>query len=124
MRRVVASIVEAGRVREGPYGSDASSGLQGAFFVRALTGIRLKIIACDGADPEARGWEHVSVSCEGRCPDWEEMVFVKELFWNNTETVVQFHPQKEKHINVHPYVLHLWKRVDREFELPPPELIA
>src|SRR5690349_6482303 len=30
------------------------------------------------------GWEHVSISIpsEDRCPTWEEMCFVKDLFWN------------------------------------------
>ena len=27
------------------------------------------------------GWEHVSVSLARRCPTWEEMCMVKDIFW-------------------------------------------
>ena len=39
-------------------------------------------------------WEHVSVSLPDRCPTWEEMCFIKDLFWNSDECVVQYHPPK------------------------------
>lgn len=69
-------------------------------------------------------WEHVSVSLENRCPTWEEMREVKEMFWKDTETVFQFHPAKQYYVNAHPYVLHLWRRIDEETELPPSNLLA
>ena len=39
------------------------------------------------------GWEHVSVSLPGqsRCPRWDEMCFIKDLFWAEDECVVQYH---------------------------------
>lgn len=64
-------------------------------------------------------WEHVSVSAKGRCPTWEEMQAVKELFWRDDETVVQFHPCKAEYVNNHEYCLHLWKRAGERIELPP-----
>ena len=79
----------------------------------------LRIIS-SGADL----WEHVSVSCKDRCPTWEEMAKVKELFWGDKETVLQFHPRKDKYRNVHPYCLHLWKRRDENHELPPQWMIG
>lgn len=63
-------------------------------------------------------WEHVSVSLPHRCPTWDEMVFVKDLFWNEDETVIQFHPKKSEYVNNMPYCLHLWKPL-KELELPP-----
>ena len=69
------------------------------------------------------GWEHISVSRPNRTPDWAAMQRIKELFWGDNETVVQFHPRKDKYVNFHPHVLHMWRRVDVEFELPPRELI-
>lgn len=83
----------------------------------------LKIIACDGADT---GWEHVSVSVKLRtekCPSWDEMCFVKSLFWEDDECVVQFHPPKKDYVNVHPGVLHLWKCVNQPFPMPPRECV-
>ena len=65
------------------------------------------------------GWEHVSVSLKsGKIPNWEEMCFVKDLIFDESETVVQFHPKKVKHVN-NAEVLHLWKQTDKEYELPP-----
>ena len=75
-------------------------------------------------NPESKGWEHVSVSCAERCPTWEEMSKVKEMFWSDTETVIQFHPRKEADVNFHPYCLHLWKMANTEFLLPPKELLV
>jgi len=51
------------------------------------------------------------------------MVMVKDLFWGEDETVVQFHPKKARDVNCHPFVLHLWKKVGTDHELPPPALI-
>jgi len=70
------------------------------------------------------GWEHVSVSVRkrNRCPTWEEMCHVKKLFWDEDETVVQFHPGKE-YVNNHPYCLHMWK-APYSTELPPTEYIG
>ena len=68
-------------------------------------------------------WEHVSVSLVDRCPTWDEMAMVKNLFWGERETVLQFHPKKERYKNCHPYCLHLWKKTGIDHELPPDELI-
>jgi len=70
------------------------------------------------------GWDHVSVhTSECRPPTWAEMCFVKNLFWNPDETVVQYHPSKDKYKNLHPYCLHLWKPQKRTVPQPPVELV-
>ena len=68
-------------------------------------------------------WEHVSVSVIGKnfCPSWEEMCFVKNLFWMPTECVVQFHPPEAEYVNNHPYCLHLWKP---PYDVPTPPSIT
>ena len=71
------------------------------------------------AAPKSTDWQHVSVSLPNRCPNWQEMCFVKDLFWNEGETVVQFHPKKSEYKNLHPHCLHLWKMRAFEYELPP-----
>ncbi len=79
----------------------------------------LKVIANDGLET---GWDHVSVSLFGdsqKCPSWNEMCRVKELFWDDDECIVQFHPAKSDHINLHNGCLHLWKYVHGEFPTPP-----
>lgn len=64
-------------------------------------------------------WEHVSVSLPNRCPTWEEMCFIKDLFWDEDETVIQFHPPKKNYVNEHKFCLHLWKPTHFEQRLPP-----
>ncbi len=54
-------------------------------------------------------WEHVSVSLKNRCPTWEEMCFLKSLFWDDDECVVQYHPAKKDYVNIFKTCLHLWK---------------
>lgn len=81
------------------------------------------------------GWEHVSVSIKkvtgnkisgeaNRCPTWQEMCIVKYKFWSDEETVMQLHPPISEYISTHPYVLHLWKPIDKEIPRPEGILIG
>jgi hypothetical protein len=77
------------------------------------TGATLNVLAVSGevsrADlGDAHAWDHVSVSTERRTPNWQEMCFVKRIFWADDETVMQLHVPAAEHINAHPYTLHLW----------------
>jgi hypothetical protein len=73
------------------------------------------------------GWEHVSVSVALpgrqalRCPTWDEMCYIKSIFWDPEDCVIQFHPAKNEYVNRHPYVLHLWRPTD--LKIPTPEKI-
>jgi hypothetical protein len=93
-------------------------------------GRTLKIIASDGLPdstptPDLDGWEHVSVSLNGRreIPSWEEMCLVKDLFWHESECVCQFHPPRAVYVNRNPYVLHLWRNIKQPFPTPPSILV-
>jgi len=121
MRKQPNLRVEGYRLNETPLGKSPYGANHGLFQIG-----QLKVISSGNADdnPWSAGWEHVSVSCMDRIPTWVEMCKVKELFWRDDETVIQFHPRKDKYINQHPYTLHLWKRGDSEYELPPAELIG
>jgi hypothetical protein len=94
---------------------------KGLFFIptkaSSLSGPKLKVLSSPFKKSE--GWQHVSVSLPNRCPTWAEMDRVKELFWGEDETVVQFHPKKSEYVNNHPNCLHLWKKIGTEHELPP-----
>lgn len=101
------------RVTTGPFRSDERDGNNGAFFIEGAKGDRLLVIASDGG-----GWEHVSVSCRDSTPSWDDMCEVKSIFWDDDDTVVQFHPKKSEYVNFHPHCLHLWKQTGEEFKLP------
>lgn len=53
-------------------------------------------------------WEHVSVSSK-RIPTWDEMCYIKNLFWDENDCVVQYHPPKIDYVNLAKTCLHLWK---------------
>lgn len=69
------------------------------------------------------GWDHVSVSLHNRCCTWDEMCQVKDIFFHEDECVLQYHPTKKDYINIHPYVLHLWRPQDTEIVMPPKEFV-
>lgn len=117
--------LEQFRNRTGLMGSTTNH-THGAFFIpRGRT--MLTIIASAGDESTGITWEHVSVRAEdykgSRCPIWAEMCFVKDLFWNEEECVVQYHPARSEYVNQHPHVLHLWKQ-PLGTELPRPPKIA
>lgn len=74
---------------------------------------------------EGPRWEHVSISLQPgivapRCPIWEEMCIVKDLFWDAEDCVVQFHPPRSEYVNESAYCLHLWRPVGVAVLRPPP----
>jgi len=106
--------VEECRTQHPPYTSNEGAPF-GAFLI-PYRSVHLKVMACDGKET---GWDHVSVSLPNRCPNWEEMCFIKSLFFGEDETVIQFHPKASEYVNVHPHCLHLWKKFGVDAELPP-----
>jgi hypothetical protein len=118
MRNIVASKLVEGRIRHGDYGTTERDGLMGAFQIIGPTGVPLRILS-SGTGEVAEGWEHVSVSTRDRIPNWEEMSFVKELFWRDEEWVVQYHPARSHYVNFHPHCLHLWRPIEAELPTPP-----
>lgn len=80
-----------------------------------MTGLRhCTVIASWGG-----GWEHVSVCPANRCPDWEEMSQIKDMFWREDEVVMQLHPAKSNYVNIMPNCLHLWRPIGQEIPIPP-----
>lgn len=53
--------------------------------------------------------DHVSVSYPNRMPTWDEMCFVKEIFFKDSEEAYQVHPKKSEYVNTHEYCLHIWR---------------
>ncbi len=124
-------VPEQYRVTDHPIlASDSSYGNNG-FFVIPHHRISLYYYQCQVSDGMA--WQHVSISLikdishrgnkkrfnmVERCPTWEEMCYIKSLFWDDEESVMQLHPPKSQWVNNHPYCLHLWKPDSVEIPLP------
>ena len=65
------------------------------------------------------GWDHVSVSLKNRCPTWNEMCKIKDIFFDQDECCIQYHPARKNYVNMHPYCLHIWKPRKDELPIPP-----
>lgn len=119
-------VSELSRVRDGALASDASYGNNGAFSMTSPEpGWLLFLIASDGG-----AWEHVSVHAarriggQQRTPTWKEMVYVKDLFWDAEDVVMQLHPKRSAYVNNHPNVLHLWRPIGVEIPQPPSIMVG
>ena len=65
------------------------------------------------------GWDHVSVSFPNRCPTWDEMCKIKDIFFDEDECCVEYHPKKKDYVNLHPYCLHIWRPQAAPIPVPP-----
>lgn len=54
-------------------------------------------------------FEHVMLNPKHRLPTYEEMVSLKELFWEQDEVAMQVHPAKSQYVNIEIFSLHLWR---------------
>jgi hypothetical protein len=101
--------------------SSPALGFNGAFFIPLQSDPKIvfKVIVSDGS-----GWDHVSVSLPNRCPTWPELCWIKDLFWPEDQTVVQYHPAKSEYVNNMKYCLHLWRYQAMQFPVPPSYMIG
>lgn len=108
--------LEKYRAKTGAFKTDPGTNY-GLFYISSPTqpNLTLKVLCA----PMNKEWQHVSVSLPKRCPNWPEMAKVKDLFWSDDETVVQYHPKKSEYVNNHPFCLHLWRKSGEDMELPP-----
>lgn len=116
MRKHPLKFAEKGRVRYGSHASKPGDRF-GAFqllYTSEAASCGMLIIADDGSDWKAAGlsgepFEHVSVSLHERTPTWEELEYVRNIFWTNEETVMQLHVPAADHVNQQANTLHLWR---------------
>lgn len=114
-------VPESYRLTSGLMASSTIDGNNGVFIL-PQGGFYFQCVASDGME-----WEHVSVtlrfksSTNYNLPSWEEMCYIKSVFWDDEDVVVQYHPAKSQYVNNHPFVLHLWRPTT--VLLPVPESI-
>ena len=102
-----------------PKGMPKGDDHNGCFVIPLKHSQQVMVIASNGM-----GWEHVSVSRRDRCPTWSEMCQIKDMFWDATDCVVQYHPPHSEYVNNHPNCLHLWRQVGVEFAMPPSFMVG
>lgn len=69
--------------------------------------IPLMVICSACREEDGRDWAHFSMSHKDRLPTWEEFKAGKDIFLGNVYAYQVF-PPKEKYVNDHPHVLHLF----------------
>lgn len=97
-------------IKENPKLEIKQTSVDGVAGILHMTGLR----KCTFVASWGGGWEHVSVCPENRCPDWDEMCRIKDMFWNDDEVVMQLHPAKNNYVNIMPNCLHLWRPIGQE----------
>lgn len=129
-------VPEQYRISEGRMGSTAEAGNNGAFQIPNKGGAtthrvslrkhRMMFVVASAGE----GWEHVSVHVYDAfheifyIPDWNEMCYIKELFWDPEDVVMQLHPKKSEYVNNHKHVLHLWRPIIEIIPTPPSILVG
>jgi hypothetical protein len=111
-------LAEEHRITYGPLASSDGFGNNGAFEL-PFQGVHLLVVVSD-----QDGWDHVSVSLEHRCPTWDEMDFVRRLFFRGDEWVMQLHAPPAENINNHPYCLHMWRSQSESIPTPPRYMVG
>lgn len=77
-------------------------------YMRAWTYNGLLVIASAGEYEDGREWLHVSVSRKSRLPTYDELTRVKRDFIGDDKKAVFVLPEKQNHVNIHNYCLHLF----------------
>lgn len=121
-------VPEKYRLRSHPVLSSGSSYGNNGFFVIPHHRIHDYFYNCQVSD--GGGWEHVSVTLSAkrkkvdRCCTWEEMCYLKDLFWGEDVVVLQFHPAKQDYVNMHKTCLHLWRPTTQYIPVPDPLMVG
>lgn len=72
----------------------------------------LLVLLTASLELDGKRWVHLSVSRKRALPTWPELVSVRNVFFGSTALVVQVLPPASKHVNLHPFCLHLWRCLD------------
>lgn len=72
------------------------------------------------------GWEHVSVSPYKHyyTPTWSDMCRLKDIFFNDDEVAVQYHPRKNEYVNNKSNCLHLFRPTIYTLPEPPSFMVG
>ena len=72
------------------------------------------------------GWDHVSMAPYRHevTPSWDDMCKLKDIFFREDETVIQYHPAKSQYVNMVTNCLHLWRPQNEILPVPPSIMIG
>lgn len=113
------TIEEIKGIKRCQWGIETEDGISGVIYMPSRWEGSIIVSNC-------AGWEHVSVAPRKKhiMPSWDDMCFIKNLFRNEDEAVIQIHPAKSEYVSNVPNCLHLWRCSYKEMVLPPKILVG
>lgn len=72
----------------------------------------LKMIFSVAYEDDGKRWAHLSISKAASLPTWDELNAARDAFLGPEALCFQVLAAKSKHINIHPFCLHLWHCLD------------
>ena len=78
-------------------------------FLVPFNAAKLAVLASIDTDDNGIKWEHVSVGLKNRLPTCAELQFVKTLFWDPEDEVIQFFMPQSKCVKLYNNCVHLWR---------------
>lgn len=73
---------------------------------------QMVVIGSIAIEEDGKKWLHMSMSHRKRVPTYDELMYLKRHWIGDDRKAIMVLPEKDKHINIHPFVLHLWCCVD------------
>lgn len=72
----------------------------------------LSVIVSLAMESDGRKWLHASVARADRLPTYDDMRTLKDTFIGRRRKAIQVFAPESEHVNINPYCLHLWCRLD------------
>lgn len=72
----------------------------------------LSIIVSLSRESDGRKWLHASVARPDRLPTYDDLCTLKYIFIGRHRKAIQVFAPESEHVNINPYCLHLWCRLD------------
>lgn len=72
---------------------------------------QIAIIISINIETDGKRWIHLSASRKKQLPSWMDLKEIKQIFLQDRKAI-QVLPQKDRYVNINPYVLHLFTCLD------------
>lgn len=72
----------------------------------------LRVIISGQIEEDGKRWLHCSLSRRNTIPSHDDIITVRRAFLGEDRYAYQVFPPKDRYVNIHPHVLHLWSCVD------------